>query len=75
MLKKDENASIDKDYQMQRAMTRYRCIKSLKPSELTLDEQIFLENFELLFVSNQRSVATDNRPLTTSKNRSVDYAD
>lgn len=61
MLEKNEDTSIDKDYQMQRAMTRYRCIKSLNPSEVTLDEKLFIENFELLFVSSQRPVARDNR--------------
>ena len=61
MLEKDENASMNKDYQMQKAMTRYRCVKSLKPSERTLDEQMFMENFELLFVSNQISALSCNR--------------
>jgi len=37
---------IDRDYQRQKAFRRYRRLKSLEKSELSLDEQLFLENFE-----------------------------
>lgn len=37
----------DREYLKQRALTQYRLLKSLKQSDLSLDDQIFLENFEV----------------------------
>lgn len=37
----------DREYLRQRAVTQYRLLKSLKQSDLSLDDQIFLENFEV----------------------------
>jgi hypothetical protein len=37
---------IDRDIQRRRALARYRCLKYLKKIALSLDDQMFLENFE-----------------------------
>lgn len=37
---------IDREYQRQQSLTRYRRIRSLKKSELALDDERFLKNFE-----------------------------
>lgn len=37
----------DREYLRQKALTQYRLLKSLKQSELSLDDKIFLENFEV----------------------------
>jgi hypothetical protein len=43
---RDINQEIDRDIQRQEALARYRCLKYLKKSELSLDDQMFLDNFE-----------------------------
>ncbi len=43
---RDINQQRDRDIQRQEALVRYRRLKYLKKSELTIDEQLFLENFE-----------------------------
>lgn len=37
---------IDREIQRQKALAKYRQLKNLKKSELCLDDEIFLENFE-----------------------------
>ncbi len=37
----------DREYLRQRAIIQYRLLKSLKQSDLSLDDQVFLENFEV----------------------------
>ncbi len=43
---RDINQEIDRDIQKQEALARYRRLKCFKKSELSVDDQIFLENFE-----------------------------
>jgi hypothetical protein len=43
---RDINQEIDRDIQKQQALARYRRLKCLKKFELSLDDQMFLENFE-----------------------------
>jgi len=43
---RDINQEIDRDIQRQEALARYRRLKCFKKSELSLDDQMFLENFE-----------------------------
>lgn len=37
---------IDRECRQQEAITRYRCLKNFKKSDLSLDDQLFVENFE-----------------------------
>ncbi|HAA31154.1 MAG TPA: hypothetical protein DCE56_29865 [Cyanobacteria bacterium UBA8553] len=37
----------DREHLRQKALTQYRLLKSLKKSELSLDDKIFIENFEV----------------------------
>ncbi|MBN3925146.1 hypothetical protein [Nostoc sp. NMS4] len=39
----------DKGYQQQKALKRYRYLKTLKKSELTLDDEMLIENFNTAF--------------------------
>lgn len=43
---RDKNQELDRDIKRQEALARYRHLRFLKKSELSLDDQIFLENFE-----------------------------
>jgi hypothetical protein len=36
---------IDRDCQKQKAIARYQCLISIKKSDLSFEEQLFLENF------------------------------
>lgn len=38
---------IDREVNKQELIVRYRCLKRLKESELTLEDQLFLENFQI----------------------------
>lgn len=38
---------IDREYLRQKALAQYRLLKSLKRSDLSLNDQLFLENFEV----------------------------
>jgi hypothetical protein len=40
------NQEIDRGIQRQQALARYRRLKFLEKSQLSLDDQIFIENFE-----------------------------
>ena len=40
------NQEIDRGVQRQQALARYRRLKLLEKSQLSLDDQIFMENFE-----------------------------
>ncbi|MEH2286746.1 hypothetical protein [Nostoc sp.] len=48
MLKDYDNWHLetDKGYQQQKALERYRYLKTLKKSELTLDDEMLIENFK-----------------------------
>ncbi|WP_375471785.1 hypothetical protein [uncultured Nostoc sp.] len=39
----------DRGYQQQKALKRYRYLKTLKKSELTLDDEMLIENFTTAF--------------------------
>ena len=43
---RDAFHEIDREIQRQKALAKYRQLKNLKKSELCLDDEIFLENFE-----------------------------
>jgi hypothetical protein len=43
---RDIYQEIDRDIQRQEALARYRRLKFLKKPELSLDDEIFIENFE-----------------------------
>jgi hypothetical protein len=43
---RDINLELDRDIKRQKSLARYRHLKYFKKSELTLDDQLFLENFE-----------------------------
>ncbi|HEY9675320.1 MAG TPA: hypothetical protein V6D11_28015 [Waterburya sp.] len=43
---RDAFPEIDREIQRQKALAKYRQLKNLKKSELCLDDEIFLENFE-----------------------------
>ncbi len=40
------NQEIDRGIQMQQALARYRRLKFLEKSQLSLDDKIFIENFK-----------------------------
>ncbi len=42
----DRHLDIDRDSLRQKAIKRYRILKSLKNSNLNIDDKIFIENFE-----------------------------
>ncbi|HEY9299261.1 MAG TPA: hypothetical protein VIQ31_23455 [Phormidium sp.] len=44
---RDAYPKIGSDIQRQLALARYRRVKFLKKSELTLDDELFMENFEV----------------------------
>lgn len=43
---RDAYPKIDRDIERQLALVRYRSLKFLKKSELTLDDELFIDNFE-----------------------------
>jgi hypothetical protein len=43
---RDSYPEIDRQIKRQKALAKYRCLKFLKKSELSLDDEMFLENFE-----------------------------
>lgn len=49
-LPKPIHPDLDREYLMQEALTRYSLLKSLNQSELNLDDQLFIENFEAAMV-------------------------
>jgi hypothetical protein len=45
-LHKNLHPNLDRDFLRQQALTRYKYLRSFKKSELSLDERLFLDNFE-----------------------------
>lgn len=43
---RDINQDIDRDIKRQESLARYRRLINLKKSELSLDDELFIENFE-----------------------------
>ncbi len=41
-----KDIEIDRDIQRKKALAKYRCLKKLKKSELSIEDTLFLENFE-----------------------------
>ncbi len=44
---RDAYPKIGSDIEIQLALARYRRLKSLKKSKLTLDDELFMDNFEV----------------------------
>jgi hypothetical protein len=43
---RDTFPEIDREVDKQELIARYRCLKQLRKSDLTLEDQLFLENFQ-----------------------------
>ena len=70
---RDINQEIDRDIQRQEALARYRRLKYLKKSELSLDDEIFLENFEaalwILWGFQKVEISSDTVSVPTQCNK------